>query len=138
MAPLRPHHLKPPRYYEATSEWTLDYPPLFAWFERVMAPLAALADPKMLSVSNLEYDSPATILFQRLSVMATGLLLPAAAWRAARICAGGAASLRGQLLFFLLVANAGLLLVDNLHFQYNGILMGAWFVGVGTRGGVYR
>jgi alpha-1,3-glucosyltransferase len=91
-----------------------------------MVPFARLADPAMLSISNLDYDSPATVLFQRASVSVTGLLLAAAAFRATRGAAGGGGGkLRGQLLFFLLVANSGLLLVDNIHFQYNGILMGA-------------
>ncbi|KIZ06304.1 alpha-1,3-glucosyltransferase [Monoraphidium neglectum] len=87
-----------------------------------MVPLARLADPKMLALSNLEYDSPATVLFQRASVSATGLVLAAAAWYATRGPEGSKP--RAQLLFFLLVANSGLLLVDHIHFQYNGILLG--------------
>jgi len=120
------HPPLPNRYYEATSDWTLDYPPLFAWFEKAMAPFAKLADPKMLSISNLGYASPATVLFQRLTVSITGLALAAAAYRATRGAAAG--GVRGQLLFFLLVANSGLLLVDSIHFQYNGILMGAFLL----------
>ncbi|PRW44369.1 putative dolichyl pyrophosphate Glc1Man9 c2 alpha-1,3-glucosyltransferase [Chlorella sorokiniana] len=107
-------------YYDETSQWTLDYPPLFAWFEWTLSHAAAWFDPAMLVVSNLEYASPATVLFQRLSVIATeGLLLFAAAHatrkrpRAVRLAA-----------LFLVGANPGLLLVDHVHFQYNGMLLG--------------
>lgn len=62
-------------YYEKTSEWTLDYPPFFAYFEWVMSQVAKLVDPAMLKVYNVEYDSWQTIYFQRFTVIVAELLL---------------------------------------------------------------
>jgi hypothetical protein len=75
----------------------------------------------MLQIKNLEYASDATVLFQRLSVCATSLVLVAAMLRATSTSRDSPA---GLTLFVLVVANAGLIMVDNIHFQYNSILMG--------------
>ena len=60
-ASLRPSH---DRYEEETSQWTLDYPPLFAWFEWALSQIAQILDPKMVQVNNLQYASQACIIFQ--------------------------------------------------------------------------
>ncbi|XP_051903500.1 probable dolichyl pyrophosphate Glc1Man9GlcNAc2 alpha-1,3-glucosyltransferase [Hippocampus zosterae] len=116
-------------YHENTSEWTLDYPPLFAWFEFSLSYVARHFDNKMLVVSNLNYASPATVLFQRLSVIFTDLLF----FYGARECCRCVRDRKGTrdifthpsfVLAVLLLWNFGLLIVDHIHFQYNGFLFG--------------
>ncbi|TVY20335.1 Dolichyl pyrophosphate Glc1Man9GlcNAc2 alpha-1,3-glucosyltransferase [Lachnellula arida] len=115
-------------YYEKTSEWTLDYPPFFAVFEWILSQFAKVADPEMLKVYNLEYDSWQTVYFQRASVIATELVLafgvnyadpfsfvqssPAAFKRPSHAAA------------LSILLSPGLLIIDHIHFQYNGFLYG--------------
>lgn len=111
--------LPPSRWYvDTTSQWTLDYPPFFAYFERALATLAPLFDPQMLVLSSLPYSSPSTILFQRLTVILTDTVLLLGAVKMCR-APGGVA---------LCLLNAGLLLVDHVHFQYNGFLIGLFLL----------
>ncbi|XP_047234273.1 probable dolichyl pyrophosphate Glc1Man9GlcNAc2 alpha-1,3-glucosyltransferase isoform X1 [Girardinichthys multiradiatus] len=116
-------------YHENTSEWTLDYPPLFAWFEFGLSQAAQHFDRNLLQVENLNYNSPSAVLFQRLSVVFTDLVFI----YAVRECCRCVQGLKGSqdvlnrpsfILAVLLLWNFGLLIVDHVHFQYNGFLFG--------------
>ncbi|XP_054873026.1 probable dolichyl pyrophosphate Glc1Man9GlcNAc2 alpha-1,3-glucosyltransferase isoform X1 [Amphiprion ocellaris] len=122
-------------YHENTSEWTLDYPPLFAWFEFGLSHVAQHFDRNMLQVENLNYASPSTVLFQRLSVIFTDVVFIYAAKECCR-CVQEQKGSRDVLnrpsfvLAVLLLWNFGLLIVDHIHFQYNGFLFGVLLLSV--------
>ncbi|CAN8032767.1 unnamed protein product [Ixodes persulcatus] len=122
-------------YFESTSEWTLDYPPLFAWFEYFLSLVARFVDPAMLQLNNLNYASTATVYFQRLSVIFSDLVFIYAVWTWRGLVAppkkrhGSASGADpwfepATVLAMLFLWNPGLLLVDHIHFQYNGFLHG--------------
>lgn len=62
-------------YYEDTSQWTLDYPPFFAYFEWGLSQIAKLVHPAMVRVWNLELDTWQTVYFQRCTVILSELVL---------------------------------------------------------------
>ncbi|XP_062910526.1 probable dolichyl pyrophosphate Glc1Man9GlcNAc2 alpha-1,3-glucosyltransferase isoform X2 [Mobula hypostoma] len=116
-------------YYEVTSEWTLDYPPFFAWFEYLLSFIAQFFDKEMLVVQNLNYASNATILFQRLSVITMDIVF---IYGVIECCKNINRTKEPKeilekpdfILAVLLLWNFGLLLIDHIHFQYNGFLFG--------------
>ncbi|KAG8456735.1 hypothetical protein GDO86_002498 [Hymenochirus boettgeri] len=120
---------------QATSEWTLDYPPFFAWFEYLLSKVAQYCDPNMLKVENLNYASRETILFQRFSVIITDILFIYAAKQCCK-CVNGKTERRDVMerppfvLAVLLLWNFGLLIVDHIHFQYNGFLSGIMLLSI--------
>ncbi|KAH6664875.1 glycosyl transferase [Halenospora varia] len=110
-------------YYEKTSEWTLDYPPFFAGFEWILSQFAKAVDPEMLKVYNLEYDSWQTIYFQRASVIITELVLVYALYLFVQ-SAPQALKRPSHAAALSVLLSPGLLIIDHIHFQYNGMMYG--------------
>ncbi len=112
-------------YLEDTSQWTLDYPPFFAYFEWALlqlVPPAARADGCLALVARGHYGAP-TVLFQRASVVASELVLFGALQRYINATPALARS-RAFVVALSLVLLPGLLLIDHMHFQYNGMMYG--------------
>ncbi|EFN80623.1 probable dolichyl pyrophosphate Glc1Man9GlcNAc2 alpha-1,3-glucosyltransferase [Harpegnathos saltator] len=113
-------------YLNAQSMWTLDYPPLFAWFEYCLSQVAVFFDPEMVKVENLNYLSSNTVYFQRGSVILADLMFAYGVRKTGRIFFK---STNSNVVFMLLsLCNIGLLIVDHIHFQYNGFLLGILLV----------
>ncbi|CAI6337281.1 unnamed protein product [Periconia digitata] len=108
-------------YYENTSEWTLDYPPFFAYFEWLMSQAAAFFEPALLNVQSLGYASWQTIYFQRTTVIITELVLAYALHRYVKDSKQKATAHAAALSVLL---SPGLLIIDHIHFQYNGFMYG--------------
>nr|XP_011717494.1 probable dolichyl pyrophosphate Glc1Man9GlcNAc2 alpha-1,3-glucosyltransferase isoform X4 [Macaca nemestrina]XP_045226172.1 probable dolichyl pyrophosphate Glc1Man9GlcNAc2 alpha-1,3-glucosyltransferase isoform X5 [Macaca fascicularis] len=122
-------------YYEATSEWTLDYPPFFAWFEYILSHVAKYFDQEMLNVRNLNYSSSRTLLFQRFSVIFMDVLFVYAVHECCKCIDGKKVGKELTekpkfILSVLLLWNFGLLIVDHIHFQYNGFLFGLMLLSI--------
>ncbi|KAF8639779.1 hypothetical protein AX17_001039 [Amanita inopinata Kibby_2008] len=108
-------------YYEATSEWTLDYPPFFAYFEKLLSLSAAFLDPKIVDLYNLGYDSWSVIAYQRTTVILSELVLATALLRFIR---GSVDASTQRIISASVFLHPGFIIVDHIHFQYNGFMFG--------------
>ncbi|KAF2277796.1 uncharacterized protein EI97DRAFT_374129 [Westerdykella ornata] len=108
-------------YYEKTSEWTLDYPPFFAYFEWLLSHAAALVDSRLLNVKSLNYASWQTVYFQRSTVILSELVLVYALHLYVKT---SKSKTTAHAVALSVLLSPGLLLIDHIHFQYNGFLFG--------------
>lgn len=117
-------------YTDTTNHWTLDYPPLFAYFEALLGHAAhALGVDEATQLTAKNPRTPRLLVFMRLTVMISDALL---VFGVARYCAatksGCMSSEKRSAAYALVLLAPGLLLVDHVHFQYNGALLGVFLL----------
>ncbi|KAL7609619.1 probable dolichyl pyrophosphate Glc1Man9GlcNAc2 alpha-1,3-glucosyltransferase [Lactuca sativa] len=116
-------------YTDETSPWTLDYPPFFAYFEYLLSHFASLVDPTITDLYNgLNYKSPSVIIFQRLTVIASDSILIYSIYKLTK----NLNSKKRFLIWISVISSPGLLIVDHIHFQYNGFLLGLLMASLGA------
>ncbi|KAI0677439.1 glycosyltransferase family 57 protein [Trametes maxima] len=108
-------------YYDTTSEWTLDYPPFFAYFEKLLSIPAYFVDPRIVDLNNLNYGAWSVVAYQRATVILTELVLGAAVLKFVR---GAENPAMQRIISASLFLHPGFLIVDHIHFQYNGFMFG--------------
>lgn len=122
-------------YTDTSSKWTLDYPPLFAYFEWLLSQIASVVRPSILVLDRV--PTGGDIVFLRITVVATDVVLVYGAFSLI-------AALRSELVSIsseasdmsdkdletdahaaaLVLFSPALFIVDNIHFQYNGLPLG--------------
>ena len=112
-------------FAEKHSIWTLDYPPFFAYFQYILSQIAVWVDNSMVQLDKVHDRKDTTVYFQGATVILTDLLLGYATYLfliSSKAFEKDARKAIDVLIF--IVFNGGLLLVDHVHFQYNGYLLG--------------
>jgi alpha-1,3-glucosyltransferase len=128
--------------YPSSRDIALDYPPFFAYFEKLLSIPAFFIDPKIVDLHNLNYDSWSVIAYQRTTVIITELVLATALLRYVaavlllsrfldnilalphRFIPGSVDASIQRIISAALFLHPGFLIVDHIHFQYNGFMFG--------------
>lgn len=113
-------------YIEATSQWTLDYPPMFGYFEWALSQLVpgfVKEDGCLDLVAQGNYGLP-TVFFQRATVIISELVLFASLQWYINTSKTHSESRTAYVIASSLVLSPGLLIIDHIHFQYNGMMYG--------------
>lgn len=101
----------------------MDYPPYFAYFEHLLSRAAQFVEPGLLHVKALNYDSWQTVYFQRSTVIFTELVLVFALALYVKTSPSNQKQTSHAAALSILLS-PGLLIIDHIHFQYNGFLYG--------------
>lgn len=92
-------------------------------------------DPAITELKNLNYEADTCLYFQRLSVIISDLLFCFGCFRiCTAICGHGNLKVHENrvacTIFFLSYFNVGLLMLDNIHFQYNSMMYGIMLLSI--------
>ena len=116
---------------------TLDYPPAFAYFEYLLSnnPLTNFllkGDFRCRKILGDHENEPSDtcVIFQRSTVIVSDLILFLGAYVAVKGMYPESVNYQVKT-FILLVLNPGLLWLDHVHFQYNGMLLGVLLLSLG-------
>lgn len=120
-------------YTEDTSQWTLDYPPFFAYFEWFLSqfvPSVVARDGCLDIVEVSNYAFP-TVVFQRTTVIVSEIMLFVALKMYVSSFITQTEKNRALVVALSLVLSPGLLFLDHMHFQYNGMMYGILVMVIG-------
>ena len=97
------------------SQWTLDYPPMFAYLEWMLGGLAEWVDMDIVRLSKDAVDTKTVVIFSRLSVIMLNLVLFVAVVKfVAAKNAKKVAKENGWMIIAMVMLNFGLLIVDRI------------------------
>lgn len=110
-------------YRDRTSKWTLDYPPLFAFFEYLLAHLMRPFHPPLTDLIAHDTVSSVSVTLLRASVLLTELPLVYSVYHVISTLTSLQIVPKSSALSLaaLLLLSPGLTLVDSIHFQYNAL-----------------
>lgn len=117
-------------YFDERSKWTLDYPPLFAYMEKLLGIIADFLDHHLklnINIHNNENTAVSCLYFQRLTVLLLGDLLM---FLALKRLTTFVFKKNKKLLYFSILFCGSLILIDNIHFQYNGVCYGLFILSI--------
>uniref|UniRef100_A0A0N5AFK2 Alpha-1,3-glucosyltransferase n=1 Tax=Syphacia muris TaxID=451379 RepID=A0A0N5AFK2_9BILA len=111
-------------YYDNTSQWTLDYPPFFAYFEYVLskASVANFFVPEALVLQSEPFFSLKFLYFHRTTVILTDIFYAYSCCFLVESIGQMLPTRIAEGLGSVLISCVPLIIVDNIHFQYNSFL----------------
>lgn len=119
-------------YIEDTNQWTLDYPPFFAYFEWFLSRFIpkSVADDGCIALVPIGNYGMKTVIFQRSTVIITEIVLFIALQWFINTATTTKEKRRNFVISASIVLSPGLFIIDHIHFQYNGFLFGIFILSI--------